>query len=122
MAQTLPSTGLRELIEGDPLGYQTVNLWMAIMERLALDPRITNDTLTAPPGSIGRYQAWILSGSGTGQWAGKAANTVAIALSANPTSAAGWFFYTPVHGLRVWILAGTNTGHRVWNGSAWTAV
>lgn len=117
-----PFLGLREIQEGDPVGHLTVNQTIAILEFFAVGAPITNDTLTAPPGSVGRSQAWILGGAGTSAWAGQAANTIAIALSDNPVSASGWFFFVPVAGTRVWILAGTLTGHRVWNGSAWAAV
>lgn len=117
-----PVLNLRELSNGNPRGYLDQNERNLVMARLAFDPRVTDDLLTTPPGSVGRSQMWILSGAGSGQWAGRAANDIAISLVATPASASGWFFFTPVEGTRVWILAGTNTGHRVWNGSAWAVL
>jgi hypothetical protein len=93
-----------------------------VMARLAVDPRIADNSLSAPPVSVQEGHAYIISGTATGLWAGQAANTVAVALSTDPTSVDGWFFYPPTAGLRVWIVAGSPTGHRVWSGSSWDAV
>lgn len=116
-----PVLSMPELGEGDPLGYLRQNDRNVVLARLGVDCRISSNTLTAPPGSVGRSQAWILSGAGTGQWAGKAAGTIAIALANNPVSAAAWFFYTPWTGMEVYLLAGSPTGWVQWNGSAWVA-
>ena len=119
-----PVLSMPELLEGDPLGYLRQNNINMVLARLGVDPRITNNTLTTPPttpGSVGRSQAWILSGAGTGNWAGKAAGTIAIALSTDPVSAAGWYFYTPWTGMEVYLLAGSPTGWVQWNGTAWVA-
>lgn len=116
-----PVLSMPELLEGDPLGHLRQNDINMVLARLGVDPRITNNTLTTPPVSIGRSQAWILSGAGSGQWAGKAAGTIAIALSTAPTSAAGWYFYVPWTGMEVYLLAGSPTGWVQWNGSAWVA-
>lgn len=117
-----PILNLPDLLEGDPLGYLRQNQRNLVMARLAVDPRVVNNTATTPPIGVAQGQAWVLGGSGTGQWAGQAANTVAIALSSNPSSAQGWFFLAPFPGLRLWFLAGSPTGHVVWSGSAWVAV
>lgn len=120
---TDPILLLTELLEGDSKGYLRQNDRNLIVARLAIDPRIQANNLSAPPGSVARGAAWVISGTATGLWTGQAADTVAIALTANPTSASGWFFYVPTHGLRLWILAGSGTlGHVVWNGSAYVAV
>jgi hypothetical protein len=113
-----PILGLPELLEGDSLGYRRQNERDLILARLGVDCRIASAALTAPPGSVTRGGAWIVAGSGTGQWAGKAANTIAVALSDNPTSVAGWFFYVPQLGHRVWIIG---TGQRFWDGSTWAS-
>lgn len=117
-----PVLSLPELLEGDALGYLRQNDRNMIVARLAIDPRVTANNIATPPGSVTRSFMWILSGSGSGQWAGKAAGTIALALTDNPISAAGWFFYTPQAGMRVWVLAGSPTGHLVYNGSSWVAV
>lgn len=117
-----PLLSLREIQEGDPLGHIAANTSIALLEFFALGAKIANDTLTTPPGTVTRSQAWILGGTGTGNWAGQAANTIAVALSDNPASPRGWYFCTPQLGTTVWIVAGSLTGHRVWNGSTWAAV
>lgn len=117
-----PILGLEELLEGDPLGYERQNKRNLVIGWLAAGGKVVANNVTAPPGSNTRGQAWILSGSGTGLWAGQSANTIAIALSATPTTASGWFFLVPSHGLKVWVLAGSPTGHLVWNGTAFVAV
>ena len=118
-----PILNLSELLEGDSKGYLRQNDRNLIVARLAVDPRIVANNLSTPPGSVARGEAWIISGTATGLWAGNAAKTVAIALVANPSSAAGWFFYVPHHGLRLWILAGSGTlGHVVYDGANYVAV
>lgn len=117
-----PILGLTELLEGDSLGYLRQNERNLIYARLGIDPRVTTDALTTPPGTVGRSQLWLLLGAGTGQWSGQVANTLCLALVANPTSAKGWFFFPAVAGTRIWGLAGTNTGHRVFDGTNWVAV
>jgi len=86
-----PILNLSELLEGDSKGYLRQNDRNLIVARLAVDPRIVANNLSTPPGSVARGEAWIISGTATGLWAGNAAKTVAIALVANPSSAAGWF-------------------------------
>lgn len=117
-----PVLNLPELLEADPLGYLRQNDRNLIMARLAFDCRIAANNLSAPPGSVSRGVAWILSAAGTGLWAGQAANTIALALSDNPVSAAGWYFWVPHEGTRVWVLAGSPTGHLVFNGTSYVAV
>jgi len=118
-----PILNLSELLEGDSKGYLRQNDRNLIAARLAIDPRIVANNLSTPPGTVARGDAWIISGTATGNWAGNAANTVAIALAANPTSPSGWFFYIPHHGLRLWILAGSGTlGHVVFDGTNYVAV
>ncbi|MBL8756335.1 MAG: DUF2793 domain-containing protein [Planctomycetes bacterium] len=117
-----PVLGLAELLEGDALGYLRQNDRNLIVARLAIDCRIASNNLTAPP-SAARGNAYILGGAGTGLWSGKAAGTIALALSDNPTSASGWYFYTPQQGHRAWLMAGTApTGHIVFDGTNWVAV
>jgi hypothetical protein len=110
--------GRPELIEGDADGYRKQNIANALTQRGIRDNRVVSASLSAPPGSVGKWQSWILAGSGTGLWSGQAANTIAIALSDNPSSAAGWFFYVPQAGLRMWVIG---TGEVLFNGSAWVA-
>lgn len=117
-----PILGLDELLDGDQLGYARQNTRNLVMARLAVDPRIAANNLSAPPVSSLRGQAWILSGAGSGLWSGQTAGTIAVALSNTPSTAAGWFFLPPQPGMRVWVLAGSPTGHLVYNGTNWSAV
>lgn len=106
----------------DSIDVLTQNQINLLVLRMALDPRVANNSLSAPPGSVLAGGMYVISGTATGLWAGHAANTVAVALSNDPTTASGWFFYTPQNGFRVWFMGGSPTGHYVWNGSAWVAV
>jgi hypothetical protein len=117
-----PVLGMPELVPGDPNGAIRQNQINMVLARFGVQPTIAANNLTAPPGSVGKGQAWILAGAGSGQWAGRAIHTVAIALSDSPTSANGWLFYTPLAGFRVWVVAGSPTGHLVFNGTSWVAV
>jgi hypothetical protein len=118
-----PVLMLPELLEGDALGYLTQNQRNLVVAKLGIDKRVVANNVSAPPGgTITRGSMYILNGAGTGLWAGQVANTIAIALDATPVAADGWFFFVPQHGVTVWVLAGSPTGHLVWNGSAWTAV
>lgn len=121
MSTADPILGLRELTEGDSLGYLRQNDRNLVVSRLGVDKRTVSNSIATPPGSVTRGQAWILSGSGSGNWAGKAAGTVAIALSDNPLVPEGWFFYVPWTGFELYLLAGSPTGWVQWNGSAWVA-
>lgn len=114
-----PVLNMRELLEGDPIGHLAQNDRNLVMARLGPLPTVQSAALTAPPGSESRGDMWILGGAGTGLWAGYSADTIAIALSAAPTTTKGWFFLAPTEGACVWILG---TGHRVFNGTSWVAV
>lgn len=117
-----PILGLRELTEGDSLGYLRQNERDLIVARLSVDRRISTDAYTAPPGSVGRSQAWIIgTGGGTGHWAGQPAGTIAIARDNAPTSVAGWYFYAPWTGMEVYLMTGSISGWVQWNGTAWVA-
>ena len=112
--------GFPELNQGDPLGYLDENSRNLVMQVL-LRKQVVANNVTAPPAAT-RGQAWILSGTGTGLWAGQPANTLAIALDANPVSASGWHFLAPFVGLTVYVLAGSPTGHLIWTGASYSAV
>lgn len=116
-----PILGLPELSDGNPLNVTDQNARNLFMARFGVDIRVAANNLSAPP-TAARGQAWIISGTATGLWAGHAALTIALALSDSPTSVSGWFFYTPHEGFRVWVLAGSPTGHLVFNGTSFVAV
>ena len=119
-----PILGLNTLTEGDSLGYLRQNDYNLINSFFAVKPEIIDDSLldSVAAGVVVRGAAYILSGVGTTLWAGYNAGDIAIALSATPASASGWFFLTPSRGTRVWITGGSALGHAVWNGTAWVAV
>lgn len=103
----------------DVVHQNTINLVLLWMAGGGL---ITSSALSAPPGSEVKGMAWIISGTATGHWAGHAANTIAIANSDLPSSAAGWVFLTPRTGQQVHVLAGASTGNLFWNGSSYAAL
>ncbi|MFY9345587.1 MAG: DUF2793 domain-containing protein [Planctomycetota bacterium] len=117
-----PILNLPELNEGDPLGYIRQNNRNLVSDWFAAGGKVTANNIAGPPGTVNRGEVWILSGSGTGQWAGYAVNTLVFALSDQPASAAGWHFLTPRYGMLVAVVAGSPTGRLWWNGTAWTVV
>jgi len=118
---TDPILGLTELLEGDSKGYLRQNDRNLIVAALLMGT-VQSNALSAPPGTETRGQVYVVSGTASGLWTGQAANTVAIALADTPTSALGWFYLAPPTGMRLWVLAGSPTGHVVWNGSSFAAV
>lgn len=116
-----PILSLPEILEGDPLGYLRANN-RALVEDALIRGSVAANNLSAPPGGASRGVMWILSGAGTGHWAGRAAGDIAIALVTDPASSAGWHFFTPTQGFRVRVLAGSPTGLLEFNGSAWVAI
>jgi hypothetical protein len=118
-----PVYGMRELNEGDVLGYLIANQRLNVLARAPGDVRVASVSLSAPPGSVARLGQWIIAGTATGQWAGHPANTIAIAMSENPTSALGWVFVTPQAGMIVWLIGATAGQElRIFNGTAWVTM
>lgn len=115
-----PYLGLDEIEQSDPLASLYANTSILVQEWQDA-PRVESDALTAPPVSVSRGQAWILGGTGTGDWSSFAANDLVIALDDNPTKR-GWHGWSPREGQRVYVIAGTNTGHRVWNGTSYALI
>lgn len=115
-----PILGMRELTEGDPLGYLSQNDRNLVTARLLIPALKSGGTtgLTTPAGSEVRGDLFIVaSSSATGSFAGKE-NHLAIAMSATPTSAGGFTFIALTAGIRV--QDGVNS--YVYNGSSWTAI
>ena len=115
--------GTPELQGTDSADVVVQNIQNLLFEALAIRRTVANDSLSAPPGSgILRGTVYIIAGTATGAWAGQPAGTVAVALSQQPTSAAGWFFYTPTSpGISLYV-AEPSPANKVWSGSAWVAV
>lgn len=112
-----PILGLRELVEGDPLGYLSQNDRNLVSARLlapVLAEGANSSGLGYPTVTIARGDLFIV-GTGTSLFTGQDGN-LAIALSATPQAAAGFAFITPIAGMRVQDTAGVNY---IYNGSAW---
>jgi hypothetical protein len=114
-----PILNMLEIGQGDSLGYLRQNDRNLIMARL-IAKEMESDSLSTPPSTTLRGKGYIVASSGTGNWAGAAANDIAICLSDTPTTSSGWIFITPSRGMTVWILVGTNPGHRVFDGTDWS--
>lgn len=112
-----PILSMRELIEGDPLGYLSQNDRNLVMARLVA-PVLAEGTdasgIAVPTVTVARGDLFVV-GTGTGVFASQDGN-LAIAMSATPTSASGYTFITPDAGMRIQSTAGTNY---IYNGSAW---
>lgn len=120
MASILGTPELQGTDSADVVAQNVQNL---LVEALSIRRTVANDSLSAPPGSgILRGAVYIVAGTASGLWTGQPAGTVAVALSAQPTSAAGWFFYTPTApGITLYVAAPV-AANKVWNGTAWVAV
>ena len=93
--------------------YLNVNAALNALDQL-VHQRVLDKDLAAPPGSPANGAAYIVAGSPTGAWAGKA-NQIAYWL----TSAGAWSFLVPGPNDR-WIVrvSDENLDYR-WNGTAW---
>lgn len=76
---------------------------------------VISRTLTAPPGSPTDGAAYIVAASPTGAWSGQAGK-----IARWYAAGAGWEFYTPRTGWRVWSAA-DGADYR-YNGTTWVAI
>lgn len=90
----------------------THNAALTVLDAL-VNCQIQSAALTAPPGSPGDGQCWIVASGGTGAWAGHDLNIAAWQDGA-------WAFYPPTRGMIAYDDA--VSGLLVWSGSAWTAL
>lgn len=83
-----------------------------------LTHRVIDHTLATPPGSPANGDRYIVAGSPTGAWSGKA-NQIAVWTTDNPVTPSGlWEFYAPAAG---WVFfSGTANLQLVYTGSAWS--
>lgn len=130
-----PILGMRELVEGDPLGYLSQNDRNLVMARL-MAPRIAlgddangvDDpavlTTGQPAGiTVARGDLFIVSSTPTaaGVWDGQG-GAIAIAMSATPQAAGGYTFIVPQAGMRVQAYNGTTVTNYIYSGTAWVAI
>lgn len=117
-----PILGMRELTEGDPLGYLSQNDRNLVAARLLApvlaDGANANGVNDDSGVTVARGDLFLVSGSGSGNFANQS-NKLAIAMSATPTSAQGYTFLTVLAGMRIQDTAG---GNHIYNGSSWTAI
>ena len=117
-----PILSMRELVEGDPLGYLSQNDRNLVMARLAfpvLAEGANTSGIAEPTVTVARGDMFLV-GTGTGVFASQN-GTIAIALSATPSSASGYVFITVSAGVRVQDTTGAN---HIYNGSSssWTTL
>lgn len=113
-----PIIGLNELVEGDTLGYLRQNDRNLIMARLMF-PRLAADTVSSPTTTYptaSRGDLYLIgSATWTGtMWATASVGDIAIALSDDPADAQGWFFMTPINGMRLQDSADDHTYNGGW--------
>jgi hypothetical protein len=75
-----------------------------------LQTSVKDKDLSTPPGSPALGDAYIVAGSPTGAWSGKATQ-IAVAITG------GWMFYAPAAGFQSWVA--DEAVRYVFNGSAW---
>ena len=97
MSDTTPRFGLPLLAAGQAQKEITHNEALMLIDLLA-QPIVESASLSAPPVSPGPGQAWIVSSSPSGAWAGHAD---ALAL----WTEGGWRFVNPIEGMRVSVRA-----------------
>jgi Protein of unknown function (DUF2793) len=83
-----------------------------LLADMLVQPVVLAVAQNAVPASPSPGQCWIVGGSATGDWTGKA-NQIAC------WTAGGWRFAVPFDALVVWSLA--DAMHMQWNGSGWIA-
>ena len=108
---TTPKLALPELSTSQAGKELTHNQALAILDQLAQASVLDKD-LATPPGSPANGAAYIVAGSPTGAWSGKAGQ-IAFWL----TSVGAWTFLVPAAGWSVWV---TDEAVRYqYSGSAW---
>ena len=80
-------------------------------EAIAALDLVVQAGIDIPPGSPVAGQSWIVGGSPTGAWAGKAKHIAGW-------SAAGWRFAAPADGMAVWVAADALTAR--YRGGSWS--
>lgn len=130
-----PILGMRELVEGDSLGYLSQNDRNLVMARL-MAPRIAlgddasgvddpGVTTTGQPSGItvARGDLFIVSATPTaaGVFDGQASK-IAIAMSATPQAAGGYTFITAQAGMRVQADNGTTVTNYIYDGTSWVSI
>ncbi|MGQ7956524.1 DUF2793 domain-containing protein [Pseudomonas sp. SP16.1] len=113
---TTPKLQLPETANGQA-NYLLVNSALAALDQLVM-PRVVDKDLSTPPGSPSNGAMYIVGGSPTGAWAGKAGN-----LAWWLTAVGAWTFLAPAAGMSVRVLDELDSsGLPVvysYNGSAW---
>lgn len=92
--------GATELVSGQAVPETTVNQQIRHTEAGACHFVVTDNDLTAPPGSCADGACYIIAATATGIWTGKE-NQVAIALGTN--AASGWAYQVPKEGYTAYI-------------------
>jgi hypothetical protein len=106
--------GAPELTSGQAVPETTVNEQIRRTEAGACHFPVVDKDLTAPPGSCSDGANYIIAGSPTGLWSGKAGQ-VATAVGAN--AASGWYYHTPIEGFTAY--AQDENAAYYYDGSAW---
>jgi len=88
----------------------TINEAFGIIDA-ALKGSVLDKDLATPPGSPGAGDAYIVAGSPTGAWSGKAKSIAYYDTL--------WRFIAPVTGMRVWV--SDEASYYAYNGTAWVA-
>lgn len=109
---TTPRLGAPELVSGQATPETTVNEQIRYCEQGASYFIAKDKDLATPPGSPAAGDCYIVAGSPTGAWTGKA-NSLAFYLSSS------WDFVTPIEGTRCY-LQDENVAYE-YSGAAWAS-
>lgn len=115
---TLPQTGATELVASQATPETSVNEMARYLDANVSRSIIEDRDLATPPGSCADGARYLVAGSPTGAWSGKAGQ-LAIAVGAN--AANGWLFQVvAVEGFKLYIR--DENAEIQHNGSAWIVV
>jgi hypothetical protein len=106
--------GSPEYAEGQALPESTGNEQTRRTEAGACHFPVVDKDLTAPPGSCADGANYIIAGSPTGLWSGKAGQ---IATAVGTNAGSGWYYHTPIEGFTAYVQ--DENARYLYGGASW---